>query len=73
MTTTPIYEPIAYISDDYFRWPKAGGFLSNRDNTDSQGVIQTRRLAQNATDSNAIQPDSNLREASGSTCSEASA
>jgi hypothetical protein len=65
MTTTPIYEPIAHISDDYFRWPKAGGFLSIRDDTGGQGAIQTRRPAQNTTDSNAIQPDSNLLEGNG--------
>jgi hypothetical protein len=73
MTTTPIYEPIAYISDDYFRWPNEGGFLSNREDTGGQGAIQTPRLAQNTTDSNAIQPDSNLPEPNGSTRSEASA
>ena len=68
MTTAPIYEPITRISDDYFQWPKKGGRLGNRDDTDSQGAIQTRRLAQNATDSNVIQPDS---EANGSIRSEA--
>jgi hypothetical protein len=73
MTTTPIYEPIAHISDDYFRWPNAGGFSSNRDDTYGRGAIQTRGLAQNAIDNNAIRPDSNLREANGSTRSEASA
>ena len=54
MTTTLIYEPIAYISDDYFLPPKAGGSVSSRDNTDHQGVLQTRRLALNITDGNAI-------------------
>jgi hypothetical protein len=54
MTTTLIYEPIAYISDDYFRPPKADGSISSRDNTDDQGTIRTRRLALNVTDGNAI-------------------
>jgi hypothetical protein len=61
MTTSPIYEPIVHISDDYFRWPKAG--LSSHDDIGGQGIIQTRRMAQNTTDSDAIQPDSNLPEA----------
>jgi hypothetical protein len=72
MTTTPIYEPIAHISDDYFRWPNAGSFPSNRGDAYGQGAIQTRGLAQSVID-NAIRPDSNLREAKGSTRSEASA
>jgi hypothetical protein len=54
MTTTPIYEPIAHISDDYFRRPKTADSVSSRDNTDDQGGIQTRRLALNVTDGNAI-------------------
>jgi hypothetical protein len=29
MTTTLIYEPIAHISDDYFRPPKADGSVSS--------------------------------------------
>ena len=60
MTTAPIYEPIAYISDDYFQWPKKGGLLGDRNDKDSQGAIQTRRLTQNTTNNNA---DSNLPEA----------
>jgi hypothetical protein len=31
MTTTLIYEPIAYISDDYFYSPKSGDSLNSRD------------------------------------------
>jgi hypothetical protein len=54
MTTTLIYEPIAYISDDYFLPPKAGDPVSGRDNIDDQSVIETRRLALNITDGNAI-------------------
>jgi hypothetical protein len=63
MTTTPIYEPIAYISDDYFSWPVASGSESGRDNPGDQGLVQTRRLALNITDGNAIQPDCNAPEA----------
>ena len=69
MTTTLIYEPIAPISDDYFRWPKASGSESSRDNTGDQGLVQTRRLALNITDGNAIQPDCNSPEANRSTLS----
>ena len=69
MTTTLIYEPIAYISDDYFRPPKAEGFLSSRDDTGGQGIIQARRLALNITDGNAIQRDCNSLEANWSTLS----
>ena len=29
MTTTLIYEPIASIFDDYFRWPEASGSESS--------------------------------------------
>jgi hypothetical protein len=54
MTTTLIYEPIAHISDDYFQPPKADGSVSSRDNTNDQGVIETRRLALNITDGTAI-------------------
>jgi hypothetical protein len=68
MTTTLIYEPIAHISDDYFRPPKADGSVSSRDNTNDQGVIETRRLALNITDGTAIGwaatlPDVNVRNA----------
>ena len=63
MTTTLIYEPIAYISDDYFRLPEASGSESSRDNTGDQGLVQTRRLALNITDGNAIQLDCNAPEA----------
>ena len=63
MTTTLIYEPIAYISDDYYRWPEASGSESSRANTGDQGLVQTRRLALNVTDGNAIQPDCNAAEA----------
>ena len=68
MTTTLIYEPIAHISDDYFRPPKADGSVSSRDNTNNQGVIETRRLALNITDGTAIGwaatlPDVNVRNA----------
>jgi hypothetical protein len=69
MTTTLIYEPIASISDDYFRWPEASGSESSRDNTRDQGLVQTRRLALNITDGNAIQPDCNLPEANRPTLS----
>ena len=44
MMTTLIYEPIAYISDDYFRLPVASGSESSRDNIGDQGLVQTRRL-----------------------------
>jgi hypothetical protein len=54
MTTTLIYEPIAHISDDYFQPPKVHGSVSSRDNTNNQGVIETRRLALNITDGTAI-------------------
>ena len=37
MTTTLIYEPIASISDDYFRWPEASGAESSRDNSERSG------------------------------------
>lgn len=69
MTTTLIYEPIASISDDYFRWPEASGAESSRDNTGDQGLVQTRRLALNITDGNAIHPDCNSPEANRSTLS----
>ena len=54
MTSTLIYEPMAHISDDYFQPPKADGSVSSRDNTNNQGVIETRRLALNITDGTAI-------------------
>ena len=41
MTTTLICEPIASISDDYFRWPEASGSESSRDNSSDQGLVQT--------------------------------
>jgi hypothetical protein len=63
MTTTVIYEPIASISDDYFWPPKAGGSVDSRDNTDDQSVIETRRLALNTTDGNAIGWTASLPEA----------
>jgi hypothetical protein len=69
MTTTLIYEPIASISDDYFRWPEASGSESSRDHPGDQGLVQTRRLALNITDGNAIQPDCNAPEANRSTLS----
>ena len=65
MMTTLIYEPIAYISDDYFRWPEASGSESSRDHPGDQGLVQTRRLALIITDVNAIQPDCNSPEADG--------
>ena len=60
MTTTLIYEPIAHISDDYFQPPKVDGSVSSRDNTNNQGVIETRRLALNITDGTAIGWTANL-------------
>jgi hypothetical protein len=60
MTTTPIYEPIVHISDDYFRWPEAGGLLSSRDDTGGQALTKPEDLAQNTTDSKAIQLDCNV-------------
>ena len=58
MTTTLIYEPIASISDDYFRWrPQASGSESSRDDTGGQAPTKPEGLAQNTTDSNAIQLD----------------
>jgi hypothetical protein len=69
MTTTLIYEPIAYISDDYFRRPEASGSESSRANTGDQGLVQTRGLALNIADGNAIQPDCNSPEAKRSTLS----
>jgi hypothetical protein len=68
MTTTLIYEPIASISDDYFRWPEASRSESSRDNTGDQGLVQAQRLALNITDGNAIQPDCNSPEAIGQRC-----
>ena len=65
MTTTLIYEPIAYISDDYFRWPVASGSESGRDNPGDQGLVQTRRLALNVTDGTAIGWTATLPEANG--------
>jgi hypothetical protein len=65
MTTTLIYEPIAYISDDYFLPPKAGGSASSRDHTDDQRVVETRRLALNFTDGNAIGRTASLPTANG--------
>jgi hypothetical protein len=64
MTTTLIYEPIAHISDDYFWPPKADGSISSRDNTNDQGVIETRRLV-NITDGTAIGWTATLPEANG--------
>jgi hypothetical protein len=69
MTTTLIYEPIASISDDYFRRPEASGSESRRDNTGDHGLGQTRRLAPNITDGNAFQPDCNSPGANRSTLS----
>jgi hypothetical protein len=69
MTTTLIYEPIASISDDYFRWPEASGSESSRGNSSDQGLVQTRKLALNITDGNVIQPDRNSPEADRSTLS----
>jgi hypothetical protein len=69
MTTTLIYEPIASISDDYFRRPATSGSESSRYNTGDQGLVQTRRLALTISDGNAIQPDCNSPEANRSTLS----
>ena len=63
MTTTLVYEPIAYISDDYFRPPKASGSVSNRDNTDAQSVTETRRVVLNITDGSAVGWSASLPEA----------
>jgi hypothetical protein len=63
MTTTLIYEPIAAISDDYFRPPKASHSASNRDNSNVQSVAETQGLALNATDGNAAGWTSSLPEA----------
>ena len=63
MTTTLVYEPIAYISDDYFRSPKASGSVSNSDNTDDHSLIDTRRLVLNITDGNAVGWTARLPEA----------
>jgi hypothetical protein len=65
MTTTLIYEPIAHISDDYFWPPKSDGSVSSRDNTDDQGVIETRRPASNITDGTASGWTATLPEANG--------
>ena len=65
MTTTLIYEPIAHISDDYFWPPKADGSVSSRDNTDDQGVIETRRPAPNITDGTASGWTATLPDAKG--------
>ena len=65
MTSTLIYEPMAHISDDYFRPSKADGSVSSRDNTNNQGVIETRRLALNVTDRTAIGWTATLPEANG--------
>jgi hypothetical protein len=54
MTTTLIYEPIAYISDDYFCSPNVGGSVNSRDSTDDQSVLLTRKLARNINEGNAI-------------------
>ena len=48
---------------------KASGSESSRDNTGDQGLVQTRSLALNITDGNAIQPDCNSPEANRSTLS----
>jgi len=66
MAATLIYEP---ISDDYFGWPEASGSESSRDHSSDQGLVQTRRLALNITDGNAIQPYCNSPEANRSTLS----
>jgi hypothetical protein len=63
MTTTLIYEPIASISDDYFRPPKASHSVSSRDNTDVQRVAETGRLVLNVTDGNEVGWTSSLPEA----------
>jgi hypothetical protein len=65
MTTTFIYEAMAHISDDYFRPSKADGSVSSRDNTNDQGIIETRRLALNITDGTAIGWTATLPEANG--------
>jgi hypothetical protein len=62
VTTTLIYEPIAYISDDYFRTPKANRPVSNHDNTDGQKLIETRTLVLNVTDGNAVSLTASLPE-----------
>jgi hypothetical protein len=66
MTTTLIYEPIASISEDYFRRPET---KCSRADTGDQGLVQTRRLALNITDGNVIQRDCNSPEANRSTLS----
>jgi hypothetical protein len=53
MTTTLIYEPIAYISDDYFKPLKASRSVSKHDNADGQSLIETQRLALNIAHGNA--------------------
>ena len=65
MTTTLIYEPIASISDDYFKAPTARGSVCSLDNTGDQGGIQTQRLALNVTDGNAIGSTAALAEPNG--------
>jgi hypothetical protein len=52
MTTSPIYEPIAHISDDYFRLLRKEGVASSRENIDDRNVSETRILALNITDGN---------------------
>jgi len=63
MTTTLIYEPIASISDDYFRPPKASGSVSSRNNTDDRYAIETRRLVLSAPDGDAVGWTASLPEA----------
>ena len=63
MTTTLIYEPIASISDDYFLPPKASHSVGIHENTGVQVVSETRRLAPNLTDGNAVGWTSSLPEA----------
>jgi hypothetical protein len=58
MTTAPIYEPIAYISDDYFRPLKEDSVVSSRKNIDDRNVFETRKLALNITDGKCVWLDS---------------
>ena len=52
MTTSPIYEPIARISDDYFRLLRKSGVVSSRENIDDRNVSENTKLAPSITDGN---------------------
>jgi hypothetical protein len=53
MTTAPIFEPIAHISDDYFPWRRKDSVASGRENIGDRNPSGTRNPTLNITDDNA--------------------